>query len=79
MTECLPCKVGILLGISKYVCESNLAEDGKKECDELYDQVVAGKIGTLEFIDKVRQKVTDASDLEMLDALKATLPTEMKP
>lgn len=68
--ECEPCKVGVILGISKYVCEQSVSgEEQKRECDDLYDKVVSGEIAVADFIAKVREKVTDPQDLKTLDSI----------
>lgn len=67
--ECEPCKVGVLLGIGKYVCEQNLSGDDKKECDDLYEKCVVGEISVKDFIEAIKTKVTDPQDLKTLDSV----------
>lgn len=70
--DCEACNVGVILGITKYVCDDQGPEN-KKSCDELYEKVVMGELKVSEFVAEVKKKVKDPMDLKTLTSVEEVL------
>lgn len=70
--DCDACKLGAILGITKYVCEQQGKEKVLK-CEELYQKVVLGDIKIKEFISEVKKLSPDPMDQETLNSVESVL------
>ena len=70
--ECEVCKVGVLLGITKYVCEQQ-GQENQKTCSVLYDKTVMGEMKISDFVKKVKEITKDPLDLKTLSGVEEVL------
>ena len=70
--DCEPCKLGAILGITKYVCEQQ-GKEKEKTCEELYNKAVMGEIKLKDFVVEVKKLVTDPLDVKTLDSVQEVL------
>ena len=70
--QCEVCKVGVILGITKHVCEQQ-GKEHEPVCNELYTKAVMGEIKISEFIDKVKEIAKDPLDQKTLKSLEEVL------
>jgi len=70
--NCEVCDVGVILGITKHVCQQQGAEHGKL-CNDLYVKTVMGEIKISEFIGKVKKIAKDSLDQKTLKSLEEVL------
>jgi len=70
--DCEACKVGVVLGITKHVCNQQ-GKEHESACEELYQKTVMGEIKVAEFIKKVRDITKDPLDHKTLDSLEKVL------
>jgi hypothetical protein len=70
--ECEPCKLGAVLGITRFVCDQQGKEKASK-CEELYQKAVMGEIKLKEFVGEVKKLVSDPLDIKTLNSVEEVL------
>ena len=70
--ECDVCKVGVILGIAKHVCEQQ-GKEHESLCNELYSKTVMGEMKLTDFVEKVKGIAKDPLDQKTLKSLGEVL------